>query len=118
MASTTLPAASPRTTNPQNPLRLTWQLKTMLPVAAALFNGLILFVIASISLSGPQRNTVLLVAAIGAIIVCAVLVVTLALGVRRPVLELEDSIQRVSTGDLQVAVTFADRKDDIGDLGR
>jgi two-component system, NtrC family, sensor kinase len=90
----------------------------MLPVVAALFNGLILFVIASISLSGPQRNTVLLVAAIGAIIVCAVLVVTLALVVRRPVLELEDSIQRVSTGDLQVAVTFADRKDDIGDLGR
>ena len=45
-------------------------------------------------------------------------VVTLALVVRRPMLELESSIQRVSTGDLQAMVTFADRNDDIGDLGR
>jgi signal transduction histidine kinase len=90
----------------------------MLPVAAALFNGLILFVIATISLSGHERHTVLLMASIGAIVVCAVLVVTLALVVRGPMLELEESIQRVSDGDLLVAVTFADRNDDIGDLGR
>ena len=90
----------------------------MLPVVAALFNGLILFVIGTVSLAGPERHTVLLVAAIGAIIVCAVLVVTLALVVRRPMLELEESIQRVSDGDLKATVTFADRQDDIGDLGR
>src|SRR5579884_3093068 len=81
---------------PRHTLRLTWQLKTMLPVVAALFNGLILFVIATVSLAGPERHTVLLMAAIGAIIVCAVMVVTLALVVRRPMLELENSIHRVS----------------------
>jgi len=103
---------------PHRHLRLTWQLKTMLPVVAALFNGLILFVIATVSLAGPERHTVLLMAAIGAIIVCAVMVVTLALVVRRPMLELENSIQRVAEGDLKATVTFADRNDDIGDLGR
>lgn len=119
MATTTTTLTA--STNPegsQNPLRLTWQLKTMLPVVAALFNGLILFVIATVSLEGPARHTVLLMAAIGAIVVCAVMVVTLALVVRRPMLELENSIQRVSEGDLRATVTFADRKDDIGDLGR
>lgn len=90
----------------------------MLPVVAALFNGLVLFVIATVSLAGPERHTVLLMAAIGAIVVCAVMVVTLALVVRRPMLELEESIQRVSDGDLKATVTFADRNDDIGDLGR
>ncbi len=90
----------------------------MLPVVAALFNGLILFVIATVSVAGPERHTVLLMAAIGAIVVCAVMVVTLALVVRRPMLELEESIQRVSDGDLKATVSFADRNDDIGDLGR
>ena len=117
MASTTLTAPSKPATS-QRPLRLTWQLKTMLPVAAALFNGLILFVIATVSLAGPERHTVLLMAAVGAIIVCAVMVVTLALVVRRPMLELEDRIQRVSDGDLYATVSFGERKDDIGDLGR
>lgn len=102
----------------QRPLRLTWQLKIMLPVAAALFNGLLLFVIATLSLAGPDRHTLLLMAALGAIIVCAVMVVSLALIVRRPMLELEHSIERVSEGDLQATVSFADRHDDIGDLGR
>lgn len=106
------------TVEPRRALRLTWQLKTMLPVVAALFNGLILFVIATLSLAGPERHTVLLMAAIGAIVVCAVMVVTLALVVHRPMLELEESIQRVSDGDLKATVTFADRNDDIGDLGR
>ncbi|MGZ4788797.1 MAG: sensor histidine kinase [Terriglobales bacterium] len=117
MASTSL-SAQHKPASSQRPLRLTWQLKTMLPVAAALFNGLILFVIATVSLAGPERHAVLLMAALGAIIVCAVMVVTLALVVRRPMLELESSIQRVSEGDLQATVSFADRNDDIGDLGR
>jgi len=116
MATTLTAPAKPEASH--RPLRLTWQLKTMLPVVAALFNGLILFVIATVSLAGPERHTVLLLAAVGAIIVCAVMVVTLALVVRRPMLELEDSIQRVSEGDLRAIVTFADRNDDIGDLGR
>ena len=117
MASTIVTASSTPVA-PRRPLRLSWQLKTMLPVVAALFNGLILFVLATLSLEGSQRHTVLLMAAIGAIVVCAVLVVTLALVVRRPMLELENSIQRVSDGDLHATVTFADRNDDIGDLGR
>jgi signal transduction histidine kinase len=117
MATATLNTAIKKASS-QRPLRLTWQLKIMLPVAAALFNGLLLFVIATLSLAGPERHTVLLLAAIGAIIVCAVMVVSLALIVRRPMLELEHSIERVSEGDLQATVSFADRHDDIGDLGR
>ena len=117
MATATLTHAG-KNASSQRPLRLTWQLKIMLPVAAALFNGLLLFVIATLSLAGPQRHTVLLMAAVGAIIVCAVMVVSLALIVRRPMLELERSIERVSEGDLQATVSFADRHDDIGDLGR
>src|SRR6185312_7080577 len=44
--------------------------------------------------------------------------ITLAVVVRRPMLELQDKIQRVADGDLNVQVGFSDRNDDIGDLGR
>jgi signal transduction histidine kinase len=99
-------------------LRLNWQLKTLLPVLAVLLNGLLLFLVATLSLSDPQRHVVLMVATIGAVVICAVLLVALAIVVRRPMLELQEKIQQVRDGDLRVTVSFADRNDDIGDLGR
>lgn len=99
-------------------VRLNWQIKTLLPVVLVLLNGVLLFVAASTSYTDPERHTILLVAVSGALIVCVVLLVTLALVVRRPMLELQQTIQRVTDGDFHATVGYGDRNDDIGDLGR
>jgi signal transduction histidine kinase len=99
-------------------IRLNWQIKTLLPVVLVLLNGVLLFIAASTSYTDPERHTILLVAVSGALIICVVLLVTLALVVRRPMLDLQHTIQRVTDGDLHATVGFAERNDDIGDLGR
>ena len=99
-------------------LRLNWQLRALLPVLAVLLNGLLLFILATLSLGAGERRTVLVVATVGAIAICAVLVLTLSLVLSGPMAELEDKIQRVREGDLNVTVSFAGRTDDIGQLGR
>jgi two-component system, NtrC family, sensor kinase len=99
-------------------LRMNWQIKTLLPVAAALLNGLLLFVLLTISLDPGPRHTVIGIAAAGAFVVCAIIMATLGFVVRRPMLELQKKIARVRQGDLTVSVDFADRNDEIGDLGR
>lgn len=99
-------------------LRLNWQLKTLLPVAAALLNGLLLFVLVTVSLDSGPRRSVIAIAAAGAFIICAIIMATLGFFVRRPMVELQRKIARVKQGDLTVAVDFADRNDEIGDLGR
>lgn len=104
--------------SPRPALRLNWQLKTLLPVAAALLNGLLLFVLLTVSLDSGPRHTVIAVATAGAFIICAIIMATLGFFVRRPMVELQRKIARVKQGDLTVAVDFADRNDEIGDLGR
>jgi signal transduction histidine kinase len=99
-------------------VRLNWQIKTLLPVALVLLNGLLLFVLVTLTLEDPIRNRVLAVAVAGAVCICAVLFVALAVVIHRPVLELQSKIARVREGDLFVNVDFADRNDEIGDLGR
>lgn len=99
-------------------LRLNWRLKAILPVLAVLLNGVLLFILVTISLEIEERNPVLFIAAIGAILICAVSVLTLGRIVSRPMIELQEKIARVREGDLNVTVTFADRNDEIGDLGR
>ena len=99
-------------------VRLNWQIKTLLPVALVLLNGLLLFVLVTLTLEDPIRNRVLAVAVAGAVCICAVLLVALAVVIHRPVLELQSKIARVREGDLFVNVDFADRNDEIGDLGR
>jgi len=42
----------------------------------------------------------------------------LAVSVRRPMMELQDKIARVTLGDMEASVSFAERNDEIGDLGR
>ncbi len=98
--------------------RLNWQIKAMLPVAAVVVNGLLLFVLATTAFADPERRTVLMVATAGAIIICAVLLIVLALVVRQPMKELQEKIAVVREGDLNVELEFASRNDEIGDLGK
>jgi signal transduction histidine kinase len=97
---------------------INWALKAVLPIAAVLLNGLLLFILISLSLAAGERHAVLTVATAGAFLICAAVIIVLAVSVRRPMLELQEKIARVSLGDLNVSVTFADRNDEIGDLGR
>jgi len=101
-----------------NDLRLRWQFKTLLPVAVVLINGLFLVALISLTLEAPARKQLLAVGIGGAVLLCAVLFVVLAIVIHRPMLELQNKIARVRAGDLFVKVEFADRNDEIGDLGR
>jgi signal transduction histidine kinase len=97
---------------------MNWQVKAVLPVAMVLLNGLLLFVLVTLSLGDPDRNLVLVVATAGAVAVCAVMMMVLAVVVRRPLIELQEQIAKVREGDLHATVKFAERNDEMGDLGR
>jgi len=99
-------------------VRVNWQLKAIVPVGFVLLAGLLLFILATVSLRNPERHAVLIVAGTGAVAICAVLIVVLAYVIQRPLVELQEKIGQVSEGDLDVAVSFAQRNDEIGDLGR
>ena len=99
-------------------MRFNWQLKAILPVGLVLLAGLLLFTLATVSLRDPERHAVLIVAGAGAVVICAVSLVALAYLIQRPMVELQEKIELVSEGDLDVAVSFARRNDEIGDLGR
>lgn len=99
-------------------VRVNWQLKAILPVGLVLLAGLLLFILATVSLRDPERHAVLIVAGTGAVAICAVVLVVLAYVIQRPMVELQEKIAQVSEGDLNVAVSFAKRNDEIGDLGR
>jgi signal transduction histidine kinase len=99
-------------------MRFNWQLKAILPVGFVLLAGLLLFTLATVSLRDPERHAVLIVAGAGAVVICAVSLVALAYLIQRPMVELQEKIGRVSEGDLDVAVSFSRRNDEIGDLGR
>ncbi len=99
-------------------VRFNWQLKAILPVGLVLLAGLLLFMLATVSLRDPERHAVLIVAGAGAVVICAVSIVALAYVIQRPMVELQEKIERVSEGDLEVAVSFSRRNDEIGDLGR
>ena len=105
----------------QNPVvrkrHMNWALKAVLPVAAVLLNGLLLFVLISLSLAEGQRHVVITVATAGAFLICAAVIMVLAVSVRRPMMELQDKIARVRLGDMDASVSFANRDDEIGDLG-
>ena len=100
------------------PVRVNWQLKAILPVALVLLIGLFTFMLATLSLRDPQRHIVLMVAGAGAVAICAVSIVAIAHYIQGPLLELQEKIADVSDGSLDVTVNFAERNDEIGDLGR
>ena len=97
---------------------INWALKAILPIGAVLLNGLLLFVLVSLSLAEGERHVVIAVAAAGAFVICVAVIMVLSVSFRRPMLELQDKIARLRLGDMDVSVSFADRKDEIGDLGR
>jgi len=99
-------------------VRVNWQLKAVLPIALVLLAGLLLFILATVSFRDPQRHAVLVVAGAGAIAICAVSIFVLAWFVQRPMVELQEKITQLGDGDLNAAVSFSKRNDEIGDLGR
>ncbi len=99
-------------------VRFNWQVKAILPVAFVLLAGLVLFTLATVSLRDPERHAVLIVAGAGAIAICGVSIGALAYFIQRPMVELPEKIALVTEGNLDVAVSFAKRNDEIGDLGR
>ena len=101
-----------------NSVRVNWQLKAILPVVFVLLAGLLLFVGATVSFRDPERHAILIVAGAGAIAICAVSIGALAYFIQRPMVELQEKMAQVGEGNLNVAVDFARRNDEIGDLGR
>ena len=99
-------------------VRVNWQLKAILPVGFVLLAGLLLFTLATVSLRDPERHAVLIVAGAGAVAICAVSMFVLAYLIQRPMVELQEKMEKVSEGNLDVAVSFSQRNDEIGDLGR
>jgi signal transduction histidine kinase len=116
------PAASAPTTQPEEfrrgSVRVNWQIKAILPIGFVLLAGLLLFTLATVSLRDPERHAVLIVAGAGAVAICAVSMFVLAYLIQRPMVELQEKIGLVGEGDLDVAVSFSQRNDEIGDLGR
>lgn len=117
--ATTVAAAAPAREVPVARKRhINWALKAILPIAAVLLNGLLLFILISLSLEANQRHIIITVATGGAIVIFTAIIMVLAVSFRRPMVELQEKIARVSLGDLNVSVDFANRNDEIGDLGR
>lgn len=99
-------------------LRINWEIKALVPIASVLLAGMMLFLLATFSWRDPERHIVLLVAGMGAIAICGALLVVLTYLIQRPLVELQEKIEKVGRGDLEVTVNFAHRNDEIGDLGR
>ena len=99
-------------------VRVNWQIKAILPIGFVLVAGLLLFTLATVSLRDPERHAVLIVAGAGAVAICAVAMLALAYLIQRPMVELQEKMEQVSEGNLDVSVSFANRNDEIGDLGR
>lgn len=99
-------------------LRINWEIKALLPIALVLLGGMFLFLLATLSWRDPERHLVLLVAGTGAVAICGALLVVLTYTVQRPMVELQQKIGQLGGGDLNVSVSFANRNDEIGDLGR
>jgi signal transduction histidine kinase len=99
-------------------LRINWEIKALVPIACVLLGGMFLFLLATISWRDPERHMVLLVAGAGAVAICGALLVVLTYLIQRPMVELQQKIAELGSGNLSAAVSFANRNDEIGDLGR
>lgn len=100
------------------PIRLRWLWKVVLPIAVVLMIGGISF----LAILGMERrmqfSATLIIIFSGVVLACGALLAILAMQVQRPIAELEEKISRVRDGDLSVRVSFGDRADEIGALGR
>jgi signal transduction histidine kinase len=119
LAETMAQVGASQTQDPQLPwFRMNWEIKALVPIACVLLGGMLLFLLATLSWRDPERHIVLLVAGAGAVAICGALLVVLTYMVQRPMVELQQKIAQLGSGDLNVAVSFAHRNDEIGDLGR
>ncbi len=110
---------APQNQDPELPwFRINWEIKALVPIACVLLGGMLLFLLATISWRDPERHLVLLVAGAGAVAICGALLVVLTYMVQRPMVELQQKIAQLGSGNLSVSVGFAHRNDEIGDLGR
>lgn len=108
-----------QTQDPELPwFRINWEIKALVPIACVLLGGMLLFLLATLSWRDPERHLVLLVAGAGAVAICGALLVVLTYTVQRPMVELQQKIAELGGGNLNVFVSFANRNDEIGDLGR
>ncbi len=98
--------------------RINWEIKALAPIACVLLGGMLLFLLATLSWRDPERHAVLLVAGTGAVAICGALLVVLTYLIQRPLVELQQKIEKLGQGELDVAVNFSGRNDEIGDLGR
>ena len=101
-----------------NPVRVNWQIKALVPVVFVLLVGLLLFSVATMTLQGPDRHMVLMLAGDGAVIICGVMIGAVAYLIHGPMVELQEKVALISEGNLDVEVSFSQRNDEIGDLGR
>ena len=69
-------------------MRVNWQLKAIWPVAVVLLNGMLLFLLATVSLQDTERHRLLLIAGSGAVAICGVVIVVLVTTINRPMIEL------------------------------
>jgi signal transduction histidine kinase len=109
---------NPKDDNRMPSLRVNWQLKTIWPVAVVLLVGMLLFLLSTVSIQETERHRVLMIAGAGAVAICGVVIVVLASTIQKPMIELQEQMERVGEGDLGATVSFAKRNDEIGDLGR
>ncbi|HEV2395369.1 MAG TPA: ATP-binding protein [Candidatus Sulfotelmatobacter sp.] len=110
---------APKSQDPELPwFRINWEIKALVPIACVLLGGMLLFLLATLSWRDPERHLVLLVAGAGAVAICGALLVVLTYTVQRPMVELQQKIAELGGGNLNVSVSFANRNDEIGDLGR
>jgi len=100
------------------PWRVNWRLMAILLVLAVLVNGLLMILLVTLSLEGPARHQVRVVAITGAVLIFAVIVAVMSFVLQHPLRELQEKIALVRQGDLNVSVNFTNRNDDIGNLGR
>ncbi len=99
-------------------LRVNWRVKVILPVLVVLVNGLLVFLLVTLSMEEQERYQVRVVAVAGAVVIVAVIIGMISFLLQHPLHELREKIARVCQGDLNVSVNFAQRNDEIGDLGR
>lgn len=99
-------------------VRVNWQIKALLPVIFVLGVGLLLFMVATITVQAPERHLVLMLAVDGAVIICGVSIGAVAYLIHGPMVELQKKVALISEGNLEAAVSFSERNDEIGDLGR
>jgi signal transduction histidine kinase len=103
---------------PKRRVSLRWQWKAIIPIIGVLLLGLIAFQVIVLALDIPNGRWILIVAAAGAVAICLVTLSVLLVLIERPLEELKEVIGRVREGNLNARARFAERNDDVGQLGR